>query len=165
MLTLTQPDLIVVKDLWKLSDLSSKTHAYLDYFDNPIAFFSAEKHSPARYHAIAVLWERPIEMISKWIVKNIYHALLFANEWSFWSTINIFFHYLFHHVFFNESFLKSSINVIGHLSDSLRSWEGQFSFFEEALFDISFCFIMWIVKYWNADKLNVRIKTIFTFLF
>lgn len=39
MLTPTQHDLIVVKALWKLSDLSNKTHAYLDYFDNPIAFF------------------------------------------------------------------------------------------------------------------------------
>lgn len=78
MLTLTQLDLIVVKDLWKLSDLSSKTHAYLDYFDNPIAFF--RQKNTVRL-AIAVLWERPIEIISKRIVKNIYHALLFANEW------------------------------------------------------------------------------------
>lgn len=57
-----------------------KTHAYLDYFDNPIGvFFSVEKHSPTRHYAIVVLRERLIEMISKRIVQtSSVHIVIFG---------------------------------------------------------------------------------------
>lgn len=49
-------ELIVVKDLWKFLNLSYKTHALLDYFANPFAyFFFQRKNSPTRLYAFVGL--------------------------------------------------------------------------------------------------------------